>query len=229
MLTLENIVDEKTNDNFVEEVSFENPRNSWLLKHFVNSTAFLSVVTPLYAAMHNFIGVSDEVSMTNRVLVAGLTYLGIGYLYAKGLEKSRKTFRVAKENSELAYGAHDTSYSLLFNAATAPTFLYFGGENNTERLTEVAAIQSTLAIPTGWATGYVMDTMRDLMTIEKSSRWMPKFLRKAKQKTKEKIAAAAILASMIATYGIYQLPNKIGEEIQEHNMDAKISVVAEGN
>jgi hypothetical protein len=182
-------------------------KNSAWYKHIVDSTAFLSVVTPLYAAMHNMIGISDEHSFSNRLLTIGLTYAGIGKIYASGLRFSRKLCRVHKEKSELAYGAHDTIYSMAFNAIIAPTLLYLIGEHDVNHIKEATAIQILLAMPTGWVTGYAMDAAKELMNIEKTSRWLPDCIRQGSATLKKNVAYTALITSLITTAGIYALPN----------------------
>ena len=72
-----------------------------LNQHMVDSTSLLTASTPLFAAFETYFAViSNENSINARVLAAGLTYVGIGSLYSKGLDVSRNLFRIKSETKE---------------------------------------------------------------------------------------------------------------------------------
>jgi len=56
-----------------------------LKEHFIDSTSGLVASTPIFATFETVVaGLSDEVSLNARLLAVGLTYLGMGSVFAKG-------------------------------------------------------------------------------------------------------------------------------------------------
>ena len=69
--------------------------------HLVDSTAILAESTPIYAAFETFVaGMSNKVSMTTRVLAATSAYAGLGYVYGKGRDASRRLLKINDTTKE---------------------------------------------------------------------------------------------------------------------------------
>ncbi len=183
-------------------------------RHVVNSTTISSIMTPLYAAMHNIIGMTKFNSGINRLLTIGPVFLGLGDLYEYGRAKSRSFFKVDKEKFPFSYAIHDALYTAAFNAIISPIFLLASGERDPTRLLEATLFHLIVAIPSGIATGFAVDNVKDLLEIKKSKRYMPKWLRNGSKKTKRMTIAAGLLASALITAGIYTIPswNKVEEQ-----------------
>ena len=67
-----------------------------LKKNIVDSTALLIATTPIFAGLETMVlGMPNEVSLNARLLVAGTTYAGFGFLAAKGRDLCRKFLNIS--------------------------------------------------------------------------------------------------------------------------------------
>lgn len=191
--------------------------------HIVDSTGLLAVTNPIFATFENvFLGMSDEVSLNARLFATGITYAGMGSLFSRGRDLSRKLFNVKDTSKEGIQFVHDTGYAVALNAIVSPIMYATAGADSDEILkgTITAMAMSPLI---GYVSGYAIDCFRDLTGIEKSER-IPKKITNLTSKKKKGLAGLLVAGLVAANYGIYEAtPDKqlsSNEGIIENRLDA---------
>lgn len=177
--------------------------------HLVDSTAINVTVTPIFTIFETSVaGMSDENSLNARTLAVTLNYAGLGRVFSKGLDISRKLFNINPETSEKIKQLHDAVYAVGYCAVLQPPFYYAAGVRNLKEIAIGTAVGMGLALCIGGPVGHTVDSFRDLTGLQKSER-VPNFIRKQNSKIKKGIAVALTAASIGLTAGIYKLtPNK---------------------
>jgi|SRR3989338_170065 len=171
--------------------------------HVVDSTALLAESTPAFAAYETFIvGMSSEISMNTRLIVAGSTYAGLGYLYGKGRDISRKMFNVTDKTSERFQQLHDVLYTGAFNLAVSPAFYLTAGETDAKKIAIGTACAIGLGAINGGPMGYAVDTFRDLTGLRKSER-LSKLVGRQNSKVKKGLAALLVGGAIALTAVVY--------------------------
>ena len=194
--------------------------------HLIDSTAMLTIGTPLSAAMEvGIAGMSNDVSINARLIAAGLAYGGFGSVFSRGRDLWRKGFKITDKTKEKIQGAHDIAYFTTLNVAFSPLFYYVSGSRDFKEIAYGTVAAAALNISLGWPAGYVLDTMRSLTGVKESER-VPSKIRALGLKTKKSLVALALAGSLAITAGIYKatsdkdesyLPEERIEEVE--NMD----------
>jgi hypothetical protein len=178
--------------------------------HLVDSTALMVASTPVFAGFESLVtGMPNESSLQARKLAVGLTYLGMGRLFTKGMDLSRKHFGITKESSEKQKNVHDALYAVTYNAVISPPFYFAAGVTNPWKITVGTSIAMGLALVSGGPMGYVVDTYRDLIgnkiTGKEDSERLPLAVQKQSRLIKLGLAGLLIGASVGATSLIYKV------------------------
>lgn len=195
----------KTTNKIVENLKY----------HIIDSTAMLAESTPIFAAFETGLaGMSDATSINARLLAVGINYAGLGYLFSKGRDLSKKLFKITDKTKEKIQTIHDIAYSGAFNLVFSPPMYALSqtlaGEdiNLTKILIGTAAATGFGAI-NGSPIGYAVDVFRDLSGIKKCNRQSyPNFIKKQGSKIKKGILVGLIGASIGATGLIYSLTSE---------------------
>lgn len=75
--------------------------SGWLKYHVIDSTALLAASNPIYSVFETCIaGMSDSVSINARLVATGLSYLGMGTMFARGRDFSRRLFKITDKTKE---------------------------------------------------------------------------------------------------------------------------------
>ncbi len=176
--------------------------------HLVDTTALLASSSPFYSLLETTAyGMTNETSTNARLNVAWMSYAGIGLLFAKGRDLSRKIFQItnAKESIQKT---HDALYASTFNLALCPILYVISGAGDWKEIVLGTIGGVAMAIPTGIIGGYSIDTARDLTGLQESQR-VPRFLKNKSPKLKKAIAAGLVVSSLGLMGLIYSLtPNK---------------------
>jgi len=178
---------------------------------FIDSTAITAVVTPIFALFEtNIAGISDENSINARLLSTGLNYIGIGRLFSKGLDISRKLFNINPKTSEKLRQLHDASYSVTWCGITQPPFYYAAGVRDLKEIAIGTVVGMGLALVVGGPIGYTIDAFRDLIGLKECERKSyPNLIKRQGSKTKKGLVALVTASAIGITAGIYALtPNK---------------------
>ncbi len=183
-----------------------------LKKSMVDSTALLVATTPIFAGLENItLGMTDEVSMNARLLAAGTTYAGFGFLAAKGRDLYRKLFNITDKTPEGRQQVNDCLYIGLCNIIFSPPLYYFSGAHDIKQIIGGTIIGVGVGLLSGGLMGYSIDAYRDLTGIKESSR-VPECVRKRSKKFKIGLAALITAASIGLTGSIYSItPDKVQE------------------
>ncbi len=194
----------------------------WLINnakyHFTDSTSLLAVLTPIFAAFETGVaGMSDEVSTNARLTAAGLTYFaGMGGLWGKGNDISRKIFKITDKSKEKTQSIHDCLYSGAFNVVVMPIVYITSGTRDVKEI----AIGTSMAVAYGLTQGpvlrYAVGVGRDLVGLNVyERRTYPELVRKQRPTVKKGLAAFLTAASIGLTAGVYSLtPEKENPEVQ---------------
>lgn len=177
--------------------------------HIVDSTALMAFSTPVFAAFEtSCAGMSNETSLNARLLAVGLTYAGMGRLFSKGLDVSRKLFKIKPETKEKMKQLHDAAYATAYNLVICPPFYYAAGVRDPEQIALGTAAGMGFALVVGGPMGYAVDAFRDLTGLKESER-LPELVNKQNSRVKKGLAALLVGGAIALTAGIYSsTPNK---------------------
>lgn len=176
-----------------------------LKKYLIDSTAILTVTTPLFATFETFIaGMSIENSINSKFVAVGLTYAGMGRLFTSSLDLSRKVFNIGPETSEKIKHFHDASYSAAYNLLICPAFYYVSGVRDLKQIAIGTGIGVGMGLVAGGPMGYAIDAFRDLTGLESSKR-IPLIVTQQSSKIKKSLTALILASSLGVTSGSYYL------------------------
>jgi len=179
--------------------------------YVVDTTGLFLASTPIYAGMEVFgAGMDVATSLESRLKVALLGYLGMGFVYAKGRDLSRKIFKLKDTSKEWKQTLHDSIYNVAFNFSFAfPVYLSSGADLETALKGAGGAVG--LGLISGPINGYSIDTFRHLTGTKHSER-MPKIIKGINKKARNFLAAASIVAMVGTTAGVYKIKDKYFSE-----------------
>lgn len=204
--------------------------SNWFKYHIVDGTALLASSNPIYSAFEvGLAGMSNAISINARSFATGLTYLGMGTVFSKGRDFSRKAFHITDKTSEMIQSAHDIAYTAAFNLAVAPPIYLASGSRDLKEIAIGTGTAMAFSLVSGPLMGYAVDTFRDLTGLKKCERkTYPKFIRKQKPLIKKTLAGLLTAGSIALMAGIYSLtPN---EEIDvQYTPDSQIQEVQYDN
>lgn len=176
-----------------------------LKKHIIDSTAVATVTNPVMAGLEIFVaGMSNDVSINARVLGTALTFAGLGSLYSKGRDLSKKIFKITEKTSEKIKQIHDTAYGVAYLLAITPPFYYAAGSRDLKEIAAGTALAAATGILGGGLAGYTVDMYNDLTGIKESER-LPKIIKKQNSAIKKGLAALVTAASVGIMAGFYSL------------------------
>ena len=188
----------------------------WLKYHVVDTTALLASTNPIYSAMEvGIAGMSDQVSIDSRELVAYLSYGGMGLAFARGRDLSRKIFGITDERRERVQTFHDMVYTAGFNLVVAP-LIYLGMGASSKEAIVGGLSAGAFSTVMGPLMGYSIDVARDLTGLQESNRpSYPDLVKKQRLMVKKGLAALLTAGSIAAMAGIYAL-NPNNQETSEN-------------
>lgn len=180
--------------------------------HLVDSTALLAESTPVFAAFEvGIAGMSDATSMNARMLAAGIAYAGVGYLFGKGRDLSRKLLKITDQTKERIQQICDIGYTVSFNIAVSPPMYAIsqtlaGEDIDFGKIAIGTAAAVAFGAINGVPLGYTVDVFRDLSGIKECNRpSYPKFFKGQGKRIKRGILAGLIGASIGISGMIYSL------------------------
>ena len=190
---------------------------------FVDSTAVNAVCNPIFAGLETVvIGMSDDLSLSARLLGTGLTYAGLGTLISKGRDAYRKLVKVNENTREGIQQLHDSIYMGLFCLGFDPLFYYAAGARDIEDIVGGTITGTLFGLTSGGLIGYAMDTFKDLTGIKESSR-IPLSIKNLSPKMKLGLVTAITTATIAINAGIYELtPDKKEENSSEKQNTEKV-------
>ncbi|MCK5624275.1 L-alanine exporter AlaE [Candidatus Pacearchaeota archaeon] len=218
----------------------------WIKKdskfYAVDTLAMLVESHPLFAAIEvGVAGMSDEMSINARVVGTIVACGGLGYVFGKGRDLSKKLFKITNKTKEVVQHAHDIGYAFALNLAITPPMytlsqLMAGEDLDFKKIAIGTISASILGGINGSPMGYSIDVFRDLTGIKECNRKSyPNLVKRQGSKIKKTIAVGLIAASMGAMGLIYSAtPNKAKEsqkyQIEQvenipksyHNLESKI-------
>jgi len=172
--------------------------------HFVDSTAVMTITNPVMAALETspLVGMTNDVSMNARMLGTTLTYLGLGSLYAKGRDLSKRIFHITPETTEKTKQVHDALYAVGYLLALNPPFYYASGSRDIKEIAMGTIASASAGLILGGPAGYLIDSFRDLTGLKESER-VPELVKRQNSKIKKGIATALVVVSIGVTGLIY--------------------------
>lgn len=212
----------------------EKTKHGGLKRHFIDTTGMLTSSNPLFTISEKFFGMSDKLSIYNRVGASVLFYFGMGYLFVRGRDMYYHLLGVGKDSNyklihDAAWGAIFgallngviTTASVLFNEIISPSDIQFldeivGG-------VKAGAVTGSI---TGGPSGYFIDMFRDLTDVNPAGR-LPYRIRSLPPKLKKGFAAGLVGASIGVMSLIYALaPDKDPNTVDPipQNIEQRIEV-----
>ena len=182
-----------------------NPKFTYLnIKSYViENTGLLLASTPIGALNDMVFGVSISKSLESKLKVIGGAYLGLGFIYVKGRDFSRKMFKMNKEGvSEKKKFAHDAIYNVCWSVPFSLA-IYLSSGVDFETAKNVTISANIISFFSGPITGYTIDMFRDFAGFKKSDRKIPLVLKNTSKKTKKVLATGMLAASILLTAGVY--------------------------
>src|SRR3989344_2208263 len=189
-------------------------------KHFVESTAIVTAVTPL-AAFLEVLVLDNDISINARLSLAALTYGGFGYAICKGRDYLRKVLNITEITTEKIQKICDGAMGLGFGLITGPFFYYLAGERDPQNIALASFLGSMRLVFEGIACGYAIDFYKDLSGIQESKRIPSKIfgldIKNKSPKFKKSLLALATAGSIALTSGIYHfIPDK-KKDVKSYN------------
>lgn len=180
-----------------------------LLEHVADSVAVASVTNPVMAILEtNVAGMSNNTSTNARVLGTALTFAGLGSLYSKGRDLSKKIFGINEKTSEKIKQFHDTVYGAAYLLTITPPFYYAAGSRDSKEIAMGTMMAAVTGIVGGGVAGYAVDAFRDLFGIKDSER-VPELLERQKPFVKKITAVALAAISVGACTLVYSINDYI--------------------
>lgn len=131
--------------------------------HAVDSTALLAASHPIFTAFE--VGVADmtdAVSIKARLIASGLSYFaGMGWMFGKGRDLSRKFLKISDRSSEKSQSLHDALFTGTFNLLVAPPIYLASGVNDLKQLAIGTGTAITFGMVQGPWLGYAVGVGRE--------------------------------------------------------------------
>ena len=173
--------------------------------YLVDTTGLLATAMPLYAGVEVFgAGMSAATSLEARLKVAQLSYLGMGFIYSKGRDLSRRIFKVNGDSPELKKVVHDSIYQVVFNGIMGVPIYLSSGASLEEAIKGVTAT-SVLSLVSGPISGYGIDLFRNLCGTTNEFSRKPQLVNNLGKKAKRALAIALIMGTVVSMAGIYKI------------------------
>ena len=194
--------------------------------HLVDSTAMLVESNPVFAAFEvGIVGMSDLTSLYARLIATATIYGGLGSVYGKGRDFSKKIFKITDQTKERTQKIHDLVYTAAFNLFIA-TIMYTssqllakltkGEDLDFGEIARGTGVAVVLGAINGIPMGYAVDAFRDLTGLKKCDRKSyPNLVKKQNLKIKKSLAGLLIGGSIVLNAGIYALTSDKESEIDQ--------------
>ncbi len=171
--------------------------------HIGNSTAILMSVTPIYAIVELFVlNMAELVSLKARLITILITYLGLGFLFAKGRNISKRIFNVSEEFShESTIVVHDLLYLVGFNFCLTPLLYLVSGASPRE-IVLGTSFALGMAFIAGPINGFFIDAAGELTGLNSSLR-LPVAVRQLDQASKTTILFGVLMLVLLGLGFVY--------------------------
>lgn len=194
--------------------------------HFVDSSAIVVESFPMAASFETFVaGMSSEVSMNSRLVSAALAYSGVGYIYGKGRDISRKLFKINEKSSERSQQIHDAAYTGVFNLVLSPPIYLAAGARDIQEIVVGTACAIGLGTVNGIPMGYAVDLFRDLTGIKKCER--PSYPNSLKNMGKN-MKRSLVVGITAASIGLVGLVYQLNQDKENHTTQVKQQIEQNG-
>lgn len=197
-------------------------------KNVTDSTALLLVASPIQAVADTFIlegigktldalninymnmmSMTNENSINAKFGVAGITYLGAGWLYGRLRQVSRKAFGITDKTKERTQWLHDWIYTTAFSSGVLAGGYIYSQENDWWKIGSALAISAITQTVRGPLIGYSIDCYEDLLGFRECNRvTYPQTIKHSNRKIKVGVAILGIAASIALMAGLYSLTPK---------------------
>lgn len=175
-------------------------------KHMVDSTAVMTVITPVMALTEKVLSkLPTPVSINSRLLALAVMYAGFGTIFTQGRDySSKKIFHLGPNSSEKVKKIHDVAYSLVYGVATTVPFYLIAGAEGEKQVSYSTFWNISATAACGWATGLAVDAFGDFFDIKPSER-LPPCIQGFSPIEKKCLAGLAVATSITLTGIVYNL------------------------
>jgi hypothetical protein len=151
-----------------------------LLRHLVDTTAILVVVTIIFAAIEIYIyDLSIQISYNSRIFIFIIHYLGVGFLFSFLRDKMRKVFEITNKSKEYIIQIFDLVYNFCFVTIISLITYSYNGVLFPEFII-ISIVSGIMVAPLGIFIGYSIDFYRALFYNDNNKR-IPLIFRKQKK------------------------------------------------
>jgi len=177
----------------------------WTKQHLVDATGLAVVFNPVFAVLETFVSrMPDATSLNARILGTIFAYAGFAAAYSRGMDFSRKHFKVTEKGKKI----HDTLYGMSFNLMFGPAFYFAAGARDLKEIAAGTAAGILFGLISGGPVGYSIDAYRDFTGIKESVR-LPNIVKNLSKNYKRLLAATIFAASLGSPLAVYKLtPDK---------------------
>ncbi len=174
-------------------------------RHLSDATALVVVTTPFFVFFETIVaGLPDSVSFSSRLLAAGLTYAGLGFVLSRGRDLWRRLFHITDTTAERWQQFHDALYMGLFDLFFLPFAYFVSGSRELSSIAVGALTGATFSAVSGGPAGYCIDAFRDLFGLQKTHR-LPAFIRDLSPTSKKLVLLFLAILSVTVSWFLYWL------------------------
>jgi hypothetical protein len=205
----------------------------------VDSTGMMIESNPLFSAVEvGLVHYTDMASINARIFFTASAYLGVGFLYGKGRDVSRKIFKVTDQTKEWKQHTHDILYTAAFNLVVAvPIYAasqaVAGEEIDMTKVFVGSGLSTVIGALNGSPMGYFVDVVRDLTGMRECKRKSyPVFLKEQTPPVKKLILgglAAASIGLMTAVYSITPNQSQNSNTLPQNKIQMEKTVVLDAS
>ncbi|MDP2925176.1 MAG: hypothetical protein Q8N99_02275 [Nanoarchaeota archaeon] len=177
------------------------------LEIIVDASAVTSLGNPVYSLIETqFLGFTDQESINAKLYGTAISYLGLGYIYARTMDLSQKLFGVKDKKSKSLKKLHDILYTGAFNFVLTSGIYYKSGKTDLKELGIIAGIATLIGFALGIPNRYILNVYHDLCGINTGN---PDILKNPISIPKILMATGLTTASAAATYSYFCIRGSI--------------------
>ena len=179
-------------------------------QHFIDNLALTASAVPFFALVETTKGhMTWQESLATRTGAFLLGLAGVGSLYSRGSDWTRKIINVSDRTNEFAQWVADITYCAGFNFLASMVLYPITANKSLDEAFVPALWAGVTGAVVGIPNRAALSVYRDLTNIAPCERtWYPQFMRDLEKNTKLLTATTLTAGSAALTAGIYYFTNQ---------------------